>query len=97
MQAIRFFMSSNLTVQGLKVKNGPNFIYSLMVVNTLILMSQKPGENTHNTLFDKQKLNYWFLGSNLESMRGFQNPQWDKLESTREKFERNSAILLIII
>ena len=25
MQAIRFFMSSNLTVQGLKVKNSPQF------------------------------------------------------------------------
>lgn len=25
MQAIRFFMSSNLTVKGLKIKNGPQF------------------------------------------------------------------------
>ena len=34
---------------------------------------------------------------NFKSTRGSLNPQGDKLKSTKEMFEKNSAILLIII
>ena len=50
-------------------------------------MSQKPEESTHDalSLFYGQKLNYQFPIVNLESTKGFLNPQDDKLESTRER------------
>ena len=48
-------------------------------------MSQKPEETTHDAFFYGQKLNYQFPVVNLESARGFLNPQDDKLESTRER------------
>ena len=59
-------------------------------------MSWKFEESTHDALFDRQKLNsFWVVY--LESIRGFLNPQCDKLEYSKEKFEKNSTILLIII
>ena len=57
-------------------------------------MSQKPEESTHDALFDGHKLNYQFLVVNLKFIRASLNPDGDKLETTREKFEKNSAILL---
>ena len=42
-----------------------------------------------------ETISFWVV--NLESPRDSLIPQDDKLESTREKFEKNSTILLIII
>lgn len=39
MQAIRFFMSSNLTVKGLKVKNSPQFNFRFDACNNVHIES----------------------------------------------------------
>ena len=59
-------------------------------------MSWKLEESTYNVLLMEQKLNYQLLIVNLEPTMGSLNPQGDKLESTRKKFKKNSAISLII-
>ena len=57
----------------------------------MIMILRKPEKSTHDVLLIKQKLSYQLIVVNLEFKGG------DKLKSTREIFEKNSAILLIKI
>ena len=54
-------------------------------------------KKVHIYCFDGIETKILTLVINLEPMRDSLNPQGDKLESTRKKFKKNSAILLIII